>query len=158
MMKKAVIALGTNIGSRIENLQHAVSSLSLLPNTVHVGNYFVFSCAVPFFDLLFPLYCGLHIVCCFIIDQFVDLVFCGEAFGIHVMLMLVYTLCKIAGDTGVDHCVGTVGKDVYIGLHNELLCGERIATASVSTGFAMTPLWGVWGDTDCHTSLRTGSQ
>ena len=32
-MKKAVIALGTNIGSRLENLQHAVSSLSLLPNT-----------------------------------------------------------------------------------------------------------------------------
>jgi len=74
----------------------------------------------------------LYIVCYFVVDKLVNLVLRGETFGVHIVLVLVYTLCKIAGYAGVDDRIGSIRKHIYIGLHNNLLFGERIATPVTS--------------------------
>ena len=82
--------------------------IQILPRRIFFCYQFIFSFSVPTFDLLFPLDCRAHIAGFFKIHQLMNVVFCGKAIWVPIILMLIYPPQQIICHTGVNGSVQAV--------------------------------------------------
>lgn len=70
--------------------------------------------ARPVLDLSFSISCLYRGDQAFVIDEFIDTVFCGVGFWVLFSAVISYSALQVCCRAGVVDCLGVIGKDVDV--------------------------------------------